>query len=271
MISTGVPSAQERHVLLGQDPRDHALVAVAAGHLVADRDHALRGDVDLDHLAARRCGSSSPRFRLLDLLGDRAPSRTSICGRCVARSRPTLRSVFVLVGAGRSSMSSSVELARASRASACRPSWRLVALPSLHGRPSAVLPASTSLDLLVALLVEDSDLVVEVLLHARHPRSFFDRLALVLRRGSCAGRLLASTTMPSTPGGHFERSRSSRPRRRAEDRVQQLLFRRQLGLALRRDLADQDVARLDVRADADDAVLVEVRAAPSRRRWGCRG
>src|SRR5207302_10483565 len=32
----------------------------------------------------------------------------------------------------------------------------------------------------------------------------------------------------------------------------------ELGLALRRDLADQEVARADLGADADDAVLVEV-------------
>src|SRR5204863_1081442 len=44
----------------------------------------------------------------------------------------------------------------------------------------------------------------------------------------------------------------------AEDRAQQLLFRRQLRLALGRDLADEDVARLDRGADPDDAALVEV-------------
>ena len=44
----------------------------------------------------------------------------------------------------------------------------------------------------------------------------------------------------------------------AEDRAEQLLFRRQLGLALRRDLADEDVAGLDLGADAHDARLVEV-------------
>ena len=44
----------------------------------------------------------------------------------------------------------------------------------------------------------------------------------------------------------------------AEDGAQQLLFRGELGLALGRDLADQDVARLDLGADADDARLVEV-------------
>ena len=37
------------HVLLGQDAADHALVAVAAGHLVAHGDLALLGDVDPDH------------------------------------------------------------------------------------------------------------------------------------------------------------------------------------------------------------------------------
>jgi hypothetical protein len=44
----------------------------------------------------------------------------------------------------------------------------------------------------------------------------------------------------------------------AEDRAQQPLLGGQLGLALGRDLADQDVARLDLGADVDDAVLVEV-------------
>ena len=41
---------QIRHVLLGQDARDDALVAVAAGHLVADRQLALHRDVHLDEL-----------------------------------------------------------------------------------------------------------------------------------------------------------------------------------------------------------------------------
>src|SRR5262249_28337809 len=44
----------------------------------------------------------------------------------------------------------------------------------------------------------------------------------------------------------------------AEDRVQELLFRRQLAARLGRDLADQDVAGPDERADLHDAMLVEV-------------
>src|SRR5438046_2069859 len=58
---------------------------------------------------------------------------------------------------------------------------------------------------------------------------------------------------------HWRSVRSSRSARSfAEDRAQELLFRRPLRLAFRRDLADQDVARLDRRADADDAALVEI-------------
>ena len=44
----------------------------------------------------------------------------------------------------------------------------------------------------------------------------------------------------------------------AEDRAQQALLGGQLGLALGRDLADQDVAGADLGADVDDALLVEV-------------
>jgi hypothetical protein len=43
-----------------------------------------------------------------------------------------------------------------------------------------------------------------------------------------------------------------------EDRTQQALLRRQLGLTLRGDLADEHVAGLHLGTDADDAVLVEV-------------
>jgi hypothetical protein len=41
---------QMRHVFLGKDARDDALVAVAAGHLVADRQLALHRHVHLDEL-----------------------------------------------------------------------------------------------------------------------------------------------------------------------------------------------------------------------------
>src|SRR5213076_2590333 len=43
-----------------------------------------------------------------------------------------------------------------------------------------------------------------------------------------------------------------------EDRSEEPLLGRQFGLALRRDLADEDVAGADLRPDVDDALLVEV-------------
>ena len=45
---------QEGHVLLGQDAGDNALVAVAAGHLVAHGDLSLLGDVDAHQLVDAR-------------------------------------------------------------------------------------------------------------------------------------------------------------------------------------------------------------------------
>ena len=49
-MSTGRTVLQVRHVLFRKDAGDDALVAVTAGHLVADLQLALDGDVDLHHL-----------------------------------------------------------------------------------------------------------------------------------------------------------------------------------------------------------------------------
>ena len=58
--------------------------------------------------------------------------------------------------------------------------------------------------------------------------------------------------------GHLQRRVADLARLLTEDRAEQALLRRQLGLALRRDLADEDVAGADLGADADDPALVEV-------------
>ena len=54
ITSTGRAVLEERHVLLGDDLRDHALVAVAAGELVALGDLALLGDVDAHQVVDAR-------------------------------------------------------------------------------------------------------------------------------------------------------------------------------------------------------------------------
>src|SRR3954468_8986990 len=58
--------------------------------------------------------------------------------------------------------------------------------------------------------------------------------------------------------GHLEARVADLARLLTEDRAQQALLRRQLGLALGRDLADEQVAGDDLGTDPDDAALVEV-------------
>ena len=57
---------------------------------------------------------------------------------------------------------------------------------------------------------------------------------------------------------HLERRVADLAGLLAEDGAQEALLGGELGLALRGDLADEHVAREDLGADADDAVLVEV-------------
>ena len=66
-------------------------------------------------------------------------------------------------------------------------------------------------------------------------------------------------TLPVSPCGHLQRGVADLARLLAEDRAEQPLLRGQLRLALGRDLADQDVAGLDLGSDPDDAALVQVR------------
>jgi len=79
-----------------------------------------------------------------------------------------------------------------------------------------------------------------------------------------------STMVPCTPGGTRSEVSPNVGRLFAENGAQKLLFRRHRALALRRDLADQDVAGTHFRADVDDAGFVEVFSASSET-FECRG
>ena len=59
-------------------------------------------------------------------------------------------------------------------------------------------------------------------------------------------------------GGNGQRGVLHVRRLFAEDGAQEALFGGEFGFGLRRDLADEDVAGLHFRADADDAVRAEV-------------
>jgi hypothetical protein len=86
----------------------------------------------------------------------------------------------------------------------------------------------------------------------RSPRSFSTTWS------SMREKIFTSMTTPSMPGGTF--SDESFTSFAFSPKIAVSSFSSGLNscLALRRDLSDQDVARLDVRADADDAALVEI-------------
>ena len=237
---------QEGHVLLGQDLGDHALVAVPAGHLVAHRNHPLRRQVDLDHL-------QHAAAELVAALHRVQPPVAGVDGRLDRRPA----GLVDLLHLGLALRAADVQRVE-------------VELLGLLGHVAVLL----ALDQRVAVLVG------ELLLRAP-PRSastsapkaaairslpsasasfkrVLEGLPLVLGEAHAAGELLRVDDDPLHARGHFQRIVLHVFAGAAEDGVQQLLFRRQLGLRLGRDLAHQDVARLDVGAHADDAALVQV-------------
>ena len=244
---------QVRHVLFRQDAGDDALVAVATGHLVADLELALDGDVDLHHLDHAR--------RQLVALGE------------------AIDLVAEVLFADADDL---LELARASLA---------MSSASLDRDLAPVLArdlVERASSMLCALLEEDLALVVDELAGRRladelladaggrtsRGGSSTSSSRVLLEAGAARGprcrcarssfsvplraKMRALMTMPPTPGGTRERAVTDVAGLLAEDRAEELLFGRELGLALRRDLADEDVARLHLGADADDAALVEV-------------
>ncbi len=71
-------------------------------------------------------------------------------------------------------------------------------------------------------------------------------------------KTLASTHDAALAVGHLQGGVADLPGLLAEDGPQQALLSGEVGLALGGDLAHQDVAGVNLRADADDAVLVQV-------------
>ena len=120
-MSTGVPSSRYGMSSSGADLADHTLVAVAAGHLVADGEVPLGGDVDLDHLE-HAVGSSSPRLRRLTILFFSASLlsillwNSWICWRALSR--------FDLVSHSSAAAQASGLHALARRTWTCRPARR---------------------------------------------------------------------------------------------------------------------------------------------------
>src|SRR5688572_15545508 len=250
------PIRQIRHVLFRQDARDDALVAVAAGHLVADRQLALHCDVylhELDDARRQLVAAADLLLLLLEQLADDfdlplsallQQPEVALEPRIVALD---LQTNHLLIGHRRQHFGCELgSLAEQPLAAVLveRVGTQHLADQHLH-------------DALLHLVMKNADLVLQVLLH--HVELFLlDRLRPVILLDALAGEDLHADDDALDAGRADERGVADVARLLAEDRAEQLLFRSELGLALRRHLADQDVARFDVGADADDAAVVEI-------------
>ena len=235
----------------GRMRRDDALVAVATGHLVADLQLALDGDVDLHHLDdARR--QLVALLEAVDLVAEddlrRSVDRSLRASRrIVARpcsSRVLDRDARPVLAAG------SRRAASSSRSSPFL--TRTLPLSSTSLPPSSCR-ASSSTHLAE---VASREMILTSSRWSLRSFSFscvLDVLGALVLLGALAGEDRASMTMPLHARRDAQRAVADVAGLLAEDGAQELLFRRELGLALRRDLADEDVARLHLGADADDA------------------
>src|SRR6185437_8475505 len=228
------------------------LVAVASRHLVADRHLALLGEIDLHELDdARRQlvgleDAVDPLFRLL--LDPRLLLR-----RGVDDLTHPLVDALVLDAKRLEVDRRELHVAQRGRGHLGARRDRLLDRPRLERERDRL--AVEQLDQLGVADLVDANLLV-----ALETPHFADPLAAVL-----LDHLVLYAREDLDVDHHAFHARRNLERRvlhvlrlLAEDRREQLLFRAQLGLALWRDLADEDVARFDVRADADDAALVEI-------------
>ena len=112
-------------------------------------------------------------------------------------------------------------------------------------------------DLLPLLVLQDDDLVLEVALELGD-LVFFDGLGPRTLLDPPPREDADVDDRALDAGGAVERSVLDVQGLLSEDGFEQLLLGRQLGLSLGGHFADENVARLHVGADADDAVLVQV-------------
>ena len=229
------------------DARDHALVAVTAGHLVARLDLALGRDEDLDHLHhARRQFVTA--LQLVDLVDETLFQKPAalfvlsverfLLGHQLVvvdgelpplRTRLRVEDLVVELGA------------------------RDIALRASRGG----LAEQHFLETRIDVAVEDRLLVVAVLGQALDFLALDGHGALVLV-DAVAVEHTHFDHRTSVARGHAQRGVADVGGLLAEDGAEELFFRRHRAFALGRDLAHEDVARADFGADMDDARFVEV-------------
>src|ERR1017187_1769857 len=245
-----------RHVLLGQNPRDHTLVSVAARHLVAHAQLALHGDVDLHQLdhAGRQLIALAQLGDLLigDLLQHGDLARRHLFDFVALLVEPR-----ILAG-----QAHALQIARLHLLDELARQLRVLAEQALVGLlvvqvGQQLLAFQQNAQAFGALVREDTDFVLQIALQTLD-LGFLDQLRPPDLLLPLAGEDLAIDDGALDARRAVERCVLHIAGLFAENRPQQLLFRSELGLALGRYLAHLNVARLDRGADADDTALVQV-------------
>jgi hypothetical protein len=211
------PVLEVRHVLLGQDPADDALVAVAPGHLVADLQLALDGDVHLHHLdhARRQLVALGEAIDLVaEVLFARANDVLEVAQALLHFFAVLLERDLTPVLAG-----DAVDGGGVDDRSLLEQDLALV-VDQFPGRglsddlaPDAVEEGvAENLDLLVARLLQPRALLV------------LDVPSSLVLLGSLAGEDAGVDDDPRHAGRHLERAVADVARLLAEDGAEQLLF-----------------------------------------------
>src|SRR5258708_238959 len=245
-----------RHVFLRHDARNDATAAVAAGHVVADGEFALHGDVDLDQFDHARRQLVALLELLLALFGDLA--------KHVDLPRGHFLDLFDLLDEQRIFFVQlqTLQVARRDFLDDVAREFDALGQQALVGLLIVQvglenLAAEEIVEALEALIREDANFIGEVLLQLEDLRGFDGLMPLVLF-SALAGEDFDVDDGALDARRAVERSVANVSGFFAEDGAQQLFFRRERRLTLGRDFADENVAGLHHRADANDAAFVQV-------------
>src|SRR5258708_1769283 len=250
------PVREVRHIFVRQNAGNHAFVAVTASHLVADAEFALHGDVylhQLDH--AGRQFITLLQFADL-LVGDLAQNVNLARGHFFDFVNLLVHGgIFVRV-------LNALQVAGGNPLNGLAVEYQTLGEQALVG----ALVMQVSLDFLIAqyglktlqpLVGKDSDFIRQVLFQTLDLRGLNGLGAFVFLL-SFAGEDFDVHHRAFNSRRAGERCVAHVAGFFAEDGAQQLLFRRELGLALGRDFADHHVALFYRRTNADHTPFVQI-------------
>ena len=240
---------QKRHIFFRKDFGDHTLIAVPAGHLVADRDHAAGCHVDLHHLKdswtefVATLHAVLPAITGIDGFVDRRPQRLIK----FLNLRLPLRGADIEI----------IEFERGCPLGHCL----VVLIP--HER-TAVGSGERLLKNLLNFSHERckdlGDLSIPDVF--RFLELLFKLATLLLGKAHSPREFLGRNDNAFHTRGHFEGVVLHIFAGPPEDGMQKFLFWGQFCLALRRNLADQDFARTDIGANSHNPALIEIVQGP---------